>query len=48
MIPSRRISTWISKEREENPCRNLRRIRRRINLIKGERGSNLLSIEKQP
>ena len=35
----------MNKERAENPCRNLGRIRRRRNMIRGGRDSNLLSIE---
>jgi hypothetical protein len=37
MRPSRRISTYMSKAREENPCINLGRIRRRRNIIIGGR-----------
>jgi hypothetical protein len=33
------------KGMEENPCRNIGRIRRRINLIRERKDSNLLSIE---
>jgi len=43
--PSGRISTYIRKAREDNPCINLGRIIRRRNMIIGGRGSNLLSIE---
>jgi hypothetical protein len=35
----------MRKERAENPWKNLGRIRRRINMIRGGRVSNLLSIE---
>jgi hypothetical protein len=35
----------MRKESEENPCRNVGRIRRRRNMIRGGRVSNLLSIE---
>jgi hypothetical protein len=35
----------MSKEREENICRNIGRIRRRRNLIREGRDSNLLSTE---
>jgi hypothetical protein len=35
----------MSKAREENPCINIGRIRRRRNFIRGGTDSNLLSIE---
>jgi hypothetical protein len=35
----------MSKARENNPCRNIGRIRRRISIIRGRRDSSLLSIE---
>jgi hypothetical protein len=35
----------MGKERVENPCRNIGRIRREINLIREGRDSNLVPIE---
>jgi hypothetical protein len=40
-----RLSTYMSKEREENLCRNLGKIRRKRNMVKEGRDSNILSSE---
>jgi hypothetical protein len=40
-MPSGRINTYMSKAKEENPCINLGRIRRRRSLIRGGKDSNL-------
>jgi hypothetical protein len=42
--PSGRINTCMSKDREDNPCKNLGRIRRRRSLIRGGKDSNVPSI----
>jgi hypothetical protein len=38
------LNTCMSKDREENPCKNLGRIRGRRSLIRGGKDSNLPSI----
>ena len=43
-MSSRRLNTCMSKAREENPYRNLGRVRRRKSTIIGGKDSNLLSI----
>ena len=44
MSPSGRLNTCMRKAREENPYRNIGRIRRRIISIRGGKDSNLPSI----
>ena len=44
MRPSGRLNTCMSKAREENPCRNLGRTRKMLNLVRGGKDSNLPSI----
>jgi hypothetical protein len=44
MSPSGRLNTCMRKAREENPYRNIGRIRRRIISIRGGKDSNLPSL----